>query len=234
MRPREEIVMTTKAIFKASSWALIVSAVLTLAGCTTSGQTISESSIEERIASLRIGQSTKADVERVLGSGYSSDRNRWSYNFSDTAFDVSERRQGPGLGIIPVSAGVIPTNTRAVVTVTFNETQTMKRLEVARLFDQPFINDYWYALKDGVQDPLDTVAKLAESTGMKVVGMDKEAGTFTLEDNSSRAKIAVKLDGQILRLTSRNPHSRLASEYRAYAKRESALTSKIGESEIVQ
>src|SRR5262245_5093918 len=226
--------MITKATFKTSSWAFVVSAVLALAGCTTSGQTISESSIEERIAGLRIGQSTKADVERVLGSGYSSDRNRWSYNFSDTAFDVSERRQGPGLGIIPVSAGIIPTNTRAVVTVTFNESGAMKRLEVARLFDQPFINDYWYALKDGMQDPLDSVAKLGESTGMKVAGMDKEAGTFTLEDNGTRAKITVKLDGQILRLTSRNPHSRFATEYRAYAKRESALTSRLGESEIVQ
>ena len=41
-------------------------------------------------------------------------------------------------------------------------------------------------------------------------------------------------DGQTLRLTSRNPHNRLASEYRAYAKREYALTSRIADSEIVQ
>jgi outer membrane protein assembly factor BamE (lipoprotein component of BamABCDE complex) len=209
-------------------------ALLAVAGCTTSGQTISETSMEERIANLRVGQSTKADVERILGLGYSSDRNRWSYNFSDTAFDISERKQGPGLGIIPVSAGVIPTNTRAVVSVAFNAAGVMKHLEVNRLFDQPFINDYWFALKDGAQDPLDAIAKLAESTGMKVAGLDKEAGMFTLEDNGTKAKIQVKLDGQILRLTTRNPHHRLASEYRAFSKRESLLTGKIADSEIVQ
>jgi outer membrane protein assembly factor BamE (lipoprotein component of BamABCDE complex) len=226
--------MTRRDNLKHWSQAVTVAALLAIAGCTTSGQMISEGTIEERITALRIGQSTKADVERILGPEHATDRNRWAYNFSDTAFDISERRQGPGLGIIPVSAGVVPTNTRAVVSVAFNDSGVMNRLEVTRLFDQPFINDYWYALKDAAVEPLDAIAKLGESAGMKVVGLDKEAGTFTLEDNGTRAKMMVKLEGQALRLTSRNPHSRLASEYRAYAKRESALTSRIAESEIVQ
>src|SRR5262245_465895 len=98
---------------------LFIVAWLALAGCSTSGQVVSETTVEERIAALRINQSTKTDVERILGLEHTTDRNRWSYNFSDTAFDISERRQGPGLGIIPVSAGVIPTNTRAVVSVSF-------------------------------------------------------------------------------------------------------------------
>ncbi|MGH7888914.1 MAG: hypothetical protein ACREPG_13715 [Candidatus Binatia bacterium] len=225
-----------KKQFNLKLWSqtLTVAALLAVAGCSTSGQVISESTMEERITALRIGQSTKADVERILGLEHSTDRNRWAYNFSDTAFDISERKQGPGLGIIPISAGVVPTNTRAVVSMAFNEAGVIKRLEVTRLFEEPFVNDYWFALTDSATEPLDSIAKLAESAGMKVVGLDKEVGTFTLEDNGTRAKIAVKLDGRTLRLTSRNPHHRLASEYRAYAKRENALTGRIAELEIVQ
>jgi hypothetical protein len=226
--------MTNQFRLKQWSQALTVAALLVIAGCSTSGQMVSESTLDERITALRIGQSTKADVEKILGLEHSTDRNRWGYNFSDTAFDISERKQGPGLGILPISAGVFPTNTRAVVTVAFNDTGVMKRLEVARFFEEPFINDYWYAVKDAAKAPLDSIARMGETAGMKVVGLDKEAGTFTLEDNGTRAKITVKLDGQTLRLTSRNPHHRLASEYRAYAKREYALTSRIADSEIVQ
>ena len=226
--------MTIQFNLKRWTHPLTVAILLAVAGCSTSGQVISESTMEERINALRIGHSTKTDVEKTLGLDHSSDRNRWGYNFSDTAFDISERKQGPGLGILPISAGVFPTNTRAVVTVAFNDTGVMKRLEVARFFEEPFINDYWYSIRDATKEPLDMIAKIGEAAGMKVVGLDKDIGMFTLEDNGTRAKIAVKLDGQTLRLTSRNPHHRLASEYRAYAKRESALTSRIAESEIVQ
>jgi hypothetical protein len=226
--------MTNRSTFRYWSHLFSVAMLLTIAACSSTGQVISESSIEERIAALTVGQSTKADVERILGSGYTIDRNSWAYNFSDTAFDVSERKQGPGLGIIPVSAGVVPTNTRAVVSVAFNDSGVLKRLDVTRLFDQPFVNDYWYALTSGANEPLEAIAKLGESAGMKVVGLDKDARAFTLEDNGTRAKIMVKIDGQTLHLTSRNPHSRLTSEYRAYAKRESALTRRIADSEIVQ
>jgi outer membrane protein assembly factor BamE (lipoprotein component of BamABCDE complex) len=226
--------MTIRHRLKNWSHAVTVAVLLVLAGCATSGQVISEGNIEERLSALRIGQSTKADVERILGAGYSTDRNRWAYNFSDTAFDISERRQGPGLGIIPVSAGVVPTNTRAVVSVAFNDAGVMKRLEISRLFDEPFINDYWYMIRVTAVEPLGAIAKLGESVGMKIVGLDRDAGTFTLEDNGTRAKIAVKLDGQTLHLVSNNPHHRLASAYRAYAKRESALTSRIADLEIVE
>lgn len=226
--------MSNQFNLKGWSRALTVSTLLVIAGCSTSGQVISEGTIEERITTLRIGKTTKTDVEKILGLDHSTDRNRWGYNFSDTAFDISERKQGPGLGILPISAGIFPTNTRAVVTVAFDDTGVMKRLEVARFFEEPFINDYWYAVKDVTKEPLDSIARMGETAGMKVVGLDKEAGTFTLEDNGTRAKITVKLDGQTLRLTSRNPHHRLASEYRAYAKREYALTSRIADSEIVQ
>ena len=226
--------MRNRINLKPWSQALTAALLLAIAGCSTSGQMISESAMEERISSLRIGQSTKADVEKILGLEHTTDRDLWAYNFSDTAFDLTERKQGPGLGILPINAGVVPTNTRAVVSVAFNDAGVMKRLEVARLFEEPFINDYWFAIRVAASEPLDSIAKLGESAGMKVVELDKEAGTLTLQDNGSRAKIAVKLDGRTLRLTSLNPHSRLASEYRAYAKREYALTSRIADSEIVQ
>jgi len=51
---------------------------------------------------------------------------------------------------------------------------------------------------------------------------------------NSKARIAVKLDGQILRVTSRNPHHRLGNEYRVYSKRESAFTNSIAESDLIQ
>ena len=226
--------MNTRYNVKHGAHILTIAALLAAGGCTTSGREISEQSMEERLAILRIGQSTKAEVESALGVEHSTDRNRWAYNFSDSTFEIAERRQGPGLGILPISAGVFPTNTRAVVTLAFNDRDVVQRLEVARFFNDPFINDYWYIVKETTKEPLESIAKLGEATGMKVVGLEKDGTTFTLEDNSSKAKIAVKLDGKMLRVTSRNPYDRLASEYRAFTKREYALTNSIANSEIVQ
>jgi hypothetical protein len=107
-------------------------------------------------------------------------------------------------------------------------------LEVARFFSEPYVIDYWYSVKDSAKEPLRSIAKIGEGAGMKVIGLDNEAGSFTLEDQSTKAKITVKLDGTTLRLTSRNPHHRLGPEYRAYTKREHALTDRIANSEIVQ
>lgn len=226
--------ITSYVAVKRQPFVLILLAFFAFGACATSGQVISESSIEERIAALLVGQSTKPDVEKILGLDRSTDGNLWAYNFSDSAFDISERRQGPGLGIIPVSAGVTPTNTRAVVTVAFDDAGIMRRLEVARFFGEPYVNDYWYRIKDTVKEPLRSIAKIGEAAGMKVIGLDNEAGIFTLEDQSTKAKITVKLDGTTLRLTSRNPHYRLGPEYRAYTKREHALTNRISSSDIVQ
>jgi hypothetical protein len=222
--------------YNVKRWAhvLAVAALLAAGGCTTSGQEISEQSMEERIATLRIGQSTKAEVEKTLGLEHSTDRNRWAYNFSDSAFEIAERKQGAGLGILPISAGVFPTNTRAVVTLAFNNRGVVQRLEVSRFFSDPFINDYWYVVRETAKEPLESIAKLGEAAGMKIVGLEKNGTTFTLEDTSSKAKIAFKLDGQTLRATSRNPHDRLASEYRAFSKREYGLMQSIGDSELVQ
>jgi hypothetical protein len=226
--------MNTHYNVKRWTHVLTVAALLAAGGCTTSGQVISEQSMEERIATLRIGQSTKSEVESALGLEHSTDRNRWAYNFSDSVFEIAERRQGPGLGVLPINAGVFPTNTRAVVTLAFNDGGFVQRLEVARFFSDPFINDYWFFVKETAKEPLESIAKLGEAAGMKVVGLEKEGTAFTLEDNRSKAKIAVKLDGKTLRVTSHNPHHRLASEYRAFTKREHALMNSVADSEIVQ
>ena len=210
---------------------LLLLALLAIYGCSSSPELVS---VEDKIARLRLGQTGKIEVESIFGVEHDNDRNRWAYNFSDRQFEIFERRQGAGLGALPITAGVIPINTRALVVVTFNETGVVKRIEVARFFDEPFVNDYWYILKEAAKDPMESLASLGESMGFKAAGLDREAGTFTLEDPNSKARIAVKLDGQILRVTSRNPHHRLANEYRVYSKRESAFTNSIADSEIVQ
>ena len=231
---KKGIVMISNTVFKRRICRLVILALAAIYGCTNSGQMIAVGTIEDRIARLRVGETTKSDVEQILGLDHDTDRNRWSYNFSDSVYEVGERRYGPGMGVLPFNAGVVPTNTRAVVLMSFNDSGVVKRLEVARFFDDPFVNDYWYLVKKAGAEPLESVATLGESVGMKVVGLDKDAGTFTLEDVGTKAKIAVKLEGQTMHLNSRNPYHRLAPEYRAFIKREYALTSGIIDSEVVQ
>ena len=210
---------------------LLLLALLAIYGCSSSPELVS---VEDKIARLRLGQTGKIEVESIFGVEHGNDRNRWAYNFSDRQFEIFERRQGAGLGTLPITAGVIPINTRALVVVTFNETGVVKRIEVARFFDEPFVNDYWYIVKETAKDPMESLASLGESIGFKAAGLDRDAGMFTLEDPNSKARIAVKLDGQILRVTSRNPHHRLGNEYRVYSKRESAFTNSIAESDLIQ
>jgi hypothetical protein len=214
--------------------AMVFTLLLGLYGCTSSPEFVSEVSVEDRVARLRMGESDKNEVATIFGPEHGSDRNRWIYQFADKQFAITERRQGPGLGALPMSAGVVPINTRAVVTIGFSEANVVKSIEVARFFDEPFINDYWYLIKQTAKDPLEAVAEIGESAGFKVAGLDKGAATFNLEDPRSKAHLAVRLDGQILKVTSRNPHHRLANEYRAYVKRETIFTSAIANSDLVQ
>ena len=65
------------------------------------------------------------------------------------------------MGALPVTAGVVPTNTRAIVGVTFNEAGVVKAIEVARYFEEPYVNDYWYLVKASAKDPLEGVAAFA-------------------------------------------------------------------------
>lgn len=216
------------------SLPVIIGAILCLSSCSTSPEFVSETSVEDKVARLKLGESEKNEVESIFGSERGSERNRWIYQFADKQFEISERRQGAGLGALPVAAGVVPTNTRAVVTVTFSEAGIVKAIEVARYFEEPFINDYWFLVKQSAKDPLQSIAAIGESIGFKVTALDKEAGTFNLEDPKSKSRLAVKLDGTTLKITSKNPHHRLGNEYRAYVKRESAFTNGIAGSDLVQ
>ncbi len=207
---------------------------LSIYGCTGSPDLVSQPSVEDKVAQLHLGKTDKKDVEGIFGTDHDSDRNRWVYSFSDSQFQMFERRNGPATGLFPISAGVMPTNTRALVTIAFSEAGIVKRIEFARFFDEPYVNDYWYLLKSGAKGPLETIATIGESIGFKATRLDKEAGTFTLEDPAGKAHLAVKLYGQTLRVTSHNPYNRLGNEYRVYTKRESAFTDGIADSEIVQ
>jgi hypothetical protein len=203
-------------------------------GCVHSPQFVSETAVEDKIARLKIGQTGKSEVEMIFGPEHGYDRNRWVYHFADTQFEIGMAGQGAGNPSIPIAAGVVPTNTRALVTVTFNEAGILKRIEVARFFGEPFVNDYWYLVKEPSKEPLQAIAGIAESVGFKIAGLDPDAGTFGLEHPASQARIAVKLDGQALRITSTNPHHRTGIEYRVYSKRENAFTNGIADSELVQ
>jgi hypothetical protein len=213
---------------------VLILALISVYGCVHSPQFISETTVEDKIARLKIGQIGKSEVEMIFGPEHGSDRNRWVYHFADTQFEITMAGQAAGNPSIPIAAGVVPTNTRALVTVAFNEAGVVKHIEVARFFGEPFVNDYWYMVKNSVKDPLESVARKGESIGFKVTELDKTAGTFGLEDPAGKALIAVKLDGEILRITSTNPHYRTGIEYRLFSKRETAFTNSIADSELVQ
>jgi hypothetical protein len=213
---------------------VLILALISVYGCVTSSQFISETTVEDKIARLKIGQTGKSEVEMIFGPEHGYDRNRWVYHFADTQFEITRAGQASGSPPLPIAAGVVPTNTRALVMLTFNEAGILKRIEVARFFGEPFVNDYWYLVKEPTKEPLQAIAGIAESVGFKVAGLDPDAGTFGLEHPASKARIAVKLDGQTLRITSTNPHHRTGIEYRVYSKRENAFTNSIADSELVQ
>jgi hypothetical protein len=71
--------------------------------------------------------------------------------------------------------------------------------------------------------------KEAAKEPLEAVDMNKDTGTATLLNNQSKAQITVKLSGNTLALTSKNPHSRTSTEYRLYSRRETNLTSAIAD-----
>lgn len=208
---------------------------LALSGCASSAELVSKADVEDKISRLRIGQSDRDEVQRLFGAQPpGSDADRWSYHFADKQFELSERRHGPAVGAVPFTVGVVPTNTRAVVSFDFNSAGIVKRIEAARFFEEPFINDYWYWIKEPAKEPLASLAKIGESVGLKVTRLDRTAGVLSLEDLNSKATVVVKVDKQILHVTSHNPHHRLTVEYRVYSKREHAFINAIADSGLVQ
>jgi hypothetical protein len=199
---------------------LLVAALFTH-GC--AGQVISEQSVENKLAQVKLGVTTKAEIENLLGNEHGAENFRWIYELSDTALKISG--QTGILRTYPLT--VAPTNTRALITVRFTESGTVNGLEVARFFNPPFTNDYWYLIKGGTENILESAAHTGETSNFRVVGFDKSADRFALEDNLSKARITVILEKQTLHITSINPHGQVTNEYRMFTKRENAFIDKI-------
>lgn len=214
-------------------WIFFCLALTAITAC-NSTQIVSERSFEEKVERLRVGQTSRSDVETLLGPANVVERNRLVYYFADMEFGVGVRRYTPPSGVLPMSAGAFPSNTRGVITTGFNNAGKLRLLAVERYFDEPFINDYSYIIKDNAKEPLDALAQIATDQGFKAVDLSKENGTVTLQDSQTKAQISVKLAGQILTLSSKNPHSRVTTEYRLHSRRETHLTAAIASADWVQ
>ena len=102
--------MTSNTVFKRRIYGLVMLVLVAIYGCTNSGQMIAEGSIEDRIALLRVGETTKSDVERILGHDHDTDRNRWSNfptRFTKSPSAASER-EWPFYRSTPASYRPIP------------------------------------------------------------------------------------------------------------------------------
>jgi hypothetical protein len=191
-------------------------------GC--AGQVISEQSVENKLAKVKLGVTTKAEIENLLGNEHGAENLRWIYSLSDTEMGIAGQDERMA-GALPIR--VAPTNTRALITVRFTESGTVNGLEVARFFKAPFANDYWYLIRGGTENILKSAAHVGETSNFRVVGFDKSADNFALEDNLSKARITVTLEKQTLHITTINPHGQVTKEYRMFTKRESAFIDKI-------
>jgi hypothetical protein len=195
-------------------------------GC-ASVQLISQQSVEDRIAQIKLGVTTRGEIETLFGTQHGSEERRWFYNFSDTAFEISERKTGTLSGVFPVAPATVATNTRALISLRFTDSGNVSALEVARFFDPPFINDYWYLTKDNAQTIIESVMRTAEANALRVTGPDKAAAIFTLVDEASNARMTVRLENRTLHITSTNPHDRLTSAYRVFSKKERAFINNV-------
>ena len=201
-------------------------------GC-ASVQLIAQQPVEDKIAQVRLGVTTRGEVETLLGTQHSSEERRWFYNLSDTAFAISERKTGALSGVFPVAPTTVATNTRALISVRFTDSGKVCALEVERFFDLPFNNDYWYIIKDGTQNVLEAVISAGEASDLRVEESYKSVGMLVLEDSASNARMVVKLENQTLHITSNNPHDRLTSEYRVFSKKERAFTNNVSAADFV-
>ena len=102
-----------------------------------------------------------------------------------------------------------------------------------RFFDPPFINDYWYRIKDGAQNVLEAVISAGEASDLRVEESYKSVGMLVLEDSASNARMVMKLENQTLHITSTNPHDRVTTEYRVFTKREHAFINKISTADFL-
>lgn len=212
---------------------IIVLIVGLIPGC-ASVRLISQQSVEDKIAQVKLGVTTMGEVETLFGTQHGSEEWRWFYNLSDTTFEISERKTGTFSGVFPVAPATVATNTRALISVRFTDSGKVCAFEVERFFDPPFINDYWYLTKDDTQNILESVMRSGEASDFRVAESDKAAGMFTLEDGASNARVVVKLENQTLHIASKNPLDRLTIEYRLFTKKERAFINAISTADFVR
>lgn len=221
--------MTMLPRFKRTIVALVI---ISIQGCASS-QLISPQSVEDKVGQIKLGVTTMSEVETIFGTQHRGEDRRWFYNISDTAIEISERKTGRLSGIFPVAPATVATNTRALITVGFTDDGKVNALEVVRFFDPPFINDYWYRIKDGAPDALEFVMRAAEANDLRVEESYKSVGMLALEDGVSNARMVVKLENQTLHITSTNPHDRVTTEYRVFTKQERAFINKISTADFL-
>jgi hypothetical protein len=197
-------------------------------------QSVSQDSVKEKLARIKLGTTNTANIEALFGRQDGKDSDVWVYNFTDTAVELTATTTTGVSRILPVMPMTTATNTKALITVRFSQARTVKGLEVARYFEMPFTNEYWFLVENSAKNVLEVIARAGESSGFKVGALDTSAGTLSLEDVGSDAQIRIVLDQQLLHLTSTNPHSRQSNEYRIFIKRESAFADKLLTSELIQ
>jgi hypothetical protein len=188
-------------------------------------QSISEEAVQEKLTQIKLGLTTKEEIENLFGKNHSTDQSSWSYNLSDSAMAVSQSTRNGWSGLFPLTFATVPTNTRALITVTFKDSQTVTSLKIERFFNAPFINDYFYFFDRDAA--LESAARTGETSHFRIGGFDKSAGKFVLEDDANNGQIMVEFNKPILHVTSINPYDRLSNEYRVFIKRETQFIDKI-------
>ena len=200
-------------------------------GCAT-GQFISQEKLQEQVGKIQVGFTTQKEIENLFGKPYLIENRSWIYSLSDTGLDnspniISVSRAQTRNRLIPIPA-IMPTNTRALITVRFNENDTVNALEVAQFFNNPFINYYHFFLDRVTDGTLESAMRAGEMSNFHAADFDKSTGRFLLlEKGASDARIIVKLENQILHITSMNPYDRLSNEYRLFRRSETQLIERI-------
>ena len=182
--------------------------------------------MQQKVSKIKLGLTTKEEIESLFGKEHTTEKFSWGYNLSDTAFGVSQSPRNGWSGLFPVTVTTVPTNTRALITVTFTDHQTVSTLHVKRFFNTPFVNDYFFLDPD---PELNSAKNVGDS---RVSGFDKSAGKSVLEDGSNNGQIVVEFKQPILHVRSINPYDRLSNAYRVFVKRETEFIETISASTV--
>jgi hypothetical protein len=200
-------------------------------GCSSSPEFVSQQSVEDKIARVKLGETTRNEVEAIFGAPQVKDKRLWAYNFTDTDKDFREVKSAVWAGLMPPLSLTVPTNTRALVTLRFDDADKVKGLEVSRYFSEPYTHDYWYLVKGPTDKVVQAVAGIGERNGFKVTRSNETPNALKLEEPGSKASMTATLDNQTLHLMSNNPYDRLSTEYRIFVKRETAFIDNVSSSE---